>query len=142
MLLTSSTTHSPTFSILLVSIRLLMTEFAFSIVQMYNDFFFLLLRGGICPLCAAYSSTKKSNSSAKPLIPRTYKGNDHCHHYLENQKIAKLTRMSLSFRISWPSGPVTSNFRWPDQNVRGQEQKIINCDSLKQHPWFRFWNIY
>ncbi len=68
---TSSITQSPTSAILFVSIKLLITEFAFSMVQMYKDLFFRLFRGGIDPLCAAYSSTKKSKSNAKALIPLT-----------------------------------------------------------------------
>ena len=36
----------------------------FSIVAMYTDFFLRLLRGGIFPWLAAYSSTKKPSSTA------------------------------------------------------------------------------
>ena len=36
----------------------------FSIVAIYTDFFLRLLRGGILPRLAAYSSTKKLRSTA------------------------------------------------------------------------------
>ncbi len=70
---TSSTTQSPILCMRSVSIKLFITELAFSIVQMYKDFFFLRFLGGIWPLWAAYSSTMKSNSKAKLLRPRTWK---------------------------------------------------------------------